>query len=218
MSNLTSAQQWMVNAGAILADINGMPNDELHAFDPYDHTQVDSVTRMLSQDWGIGNREHLITMVDGLISGERGHNISFLDARDYWARFSLSQSAEAMRRYDDDAKSDISLVLNHAHTIGPAGILSWDLGRCVPMLRNGHSLGWINEQETWEKLSVISLKMQQNYQSWQHAGIAYVVGRLFWAKGGLSESTCNAYFSRFKKIIVNPEHPWNTLDWNTKLV
>jgi len=218
MSKLTSAQKWMINAGAILADENQMPNNELHAFDPYNHEKVNNVIRMFSDDWGIGNINALMAIVDNFLTGKGGHNLSFCDTRNYWSRFSTEQAKRGMQHYSDDEQSDIQLALTHAHSIGPAGVLSWDLARCVPMLRNAYSLAWISEEEVWKNLKIISIKLQQNYQSWEQAGTAYIVGRLFWAKGGLSESTCNDYFSMLKRILINPEHAWNTVDWNTKLV
>ena len=218
MSTLTSAQKWMVNAGAIIADDNGLSTDELYAFDPYDHEKSSNVREMLNRDWGVGDKKGLLEVTDQLSNGQGGHNPRFCQIRDYWARFSSQQVAYDMRRYSDDELSDIQLVLTHSQTLGSSGILSWDLGRCVPLLRDGYSLSWFTKEETWEKLNALSINMQQSYNSWEHAGTAYIVGRLFWAKGGLSESTCNDYFGKLKRIITNPEHAWNTIAWDTKLV
>ena len=217
MNKLTSAQKWMINAGAILADENDMPDDRLHAFDSNDDHKVNTVIRMFNDDWGVDNIDALIGIMNNFITEKGGHNISFCETRNYWARFSAQQAHQGMQHYNDDQQSDIQLALTHAHSIGPAGVLSWDLARCVPMLRNAYSLSWIGEEEVWKNLQTISIKLQKSYQSWEQAGTAYIVGRLFWAKGGLSESTCHYYFSMLKRILINPEHAWNTIDWDTKL-
>ena len=217
MNELTSAQKWMINAGAILADENQMPNNELHAFDPCNHDKVNSVIRVLSKDWGVVNIDGLMAIVKNFLKNKGGNNSSFCDARNYWSRFPSQQAFYSMQHYGDDQQSDIHLALTHGHSVGPAGILSYDLARCVPMLRNAYSLSWISEEEMWKHLKIISIKLQQSYQSWEQAGIAYIVGRLFWAKAGLSESTCNDYFGMLKRILINPEHAWNTVDWDTPL-
>lgn len=217
MSTLTAAQHWMINSGAILADDNGMPDNELNAFEPYDHEMVELTNTMFSRDWQISNKQGVLNMVDNMITGEFGHNGAFCQARDYWARFTDQQIADSIRYRSEDQRSDIKLACEHAQALGPHGIRSWDLGRCPAMIRNAYSLSWISEDEAWRWLHRISIELQKSYQSWEQAGTAYIVGRLFWAKGGLSESTCNDYFARLKKILVNPNHAWNTLDWNTDL-
>ena len=217
MSTLTAAQKWMVNSGAILADENSMPDNELHAFEPYDHKRVESVNKMFSRDWGMSNKNDVLSMVDNMIAGQVGHNTSFCQARDYWARFTDQQLAESLRFRSEDQQSDIKLACTHAQTAGPNGIRSWDLGRCPSMIRNAYSLSWISEDEAWRWLHKISVELQNSYQSWEQAGTSYIVGRLFWSKSGLSESTCDYYFGKLKRILVNPNHAWNTVDWNTDL-
>lgn len=216
MTMLTDQQLWQISVGAILGDANDHTYESLQVFSVDNSYWVGDVTLMLSRDWGIKDKHTMLETVQNLV-GDGGHKASYQSIVDYWGRFNRDRSQVELQQYDVDEYAKISIALTHQFAFGEHGILAWDLGRCVPMLRDGYSLGWLSEEETWSQLLKIAKHAQESYESWSSFGTAYIVGRLYWSSGGLSESTCSRYFDKLGQILANDQHPWCTLPWDLDL-
>ncbi|MDR2176588.1 MAG: DUF1266 domain-containing protein, partial [Treponema sp.] len=62
-------------------------------------------------------------------------------------------------------------------------ILAWDLGRNIALCRWGYDVGFLSEEEAWEKIMYYAKLIQPLYKSWEEYGYDYYMGRVFWASG-----------------------------------
>ena len=65
--------------------------------------------------------------------------------------------------------------------LGEKSLLGWDYGRYICLCRWGYLVGWLNEQEAWEKIMPAAELLQKSFSSWEDLGRNYLIGRLFWS-------------------------------------
>lgn len=58
---------------------------------------------------------------------------------------------------------------------------------------------------------------QKSYSSWREYGLAYIAGRQTWL-ANISSESAEEQLEKIKSLIMDKNSPWNTLEWNLKLV
>jgi hypothetical protein len=94
-------------------------------------------------------------------------------------------------------------------------ILAWDLGRNISLCRWGYQVGFLTEDEAWEKIMYYARKIQSLYNSWDEYGNDYYLGRVYWASGSGEEIRYMLQTDPLHKRLVTGF--WNNIDWYTKL-
>ncbi|ACA86780.1 DUF1266 domain-containing protein [Shewanella woodyi] len=213
--NLSSVKLWGLAVSALLTEMNELRHDVLHHHGTSDE-DIKDLKHMMMRDWGIETREEYLNMLKWL--REEGHNRSYMQMQDHLN--TLSESA--IDAYIDahshnvDRQSCLQLVRNYRHTLNIGGIGAWDDGRYVSICRWGASLGLFSEDECWEKIKQISLRVQQSYDSWHSFALSYIAGRQFW-RNDATESFAKDEMDVVRRLTGDPKSPWNTLEWNLDL-
>jgi LSD1 subclass zinc finger protein len=106
-----------------------------------------------------------------------------------------------------------TMVRAYRQQIERQGLTAWDCGRLASVVGWGFHAGWSDENETWRILHGNAVRVQQTYGSWREFGDAYMMGRMWWAQGGVNEKARNAHI----QLIGNPASLWNRIPWQLPL-
>ena len=118
--------------------------------EPRDQDSRDLVLSILSDYWGVEDRDDLIGVLRYLIV--EGHTKDYMNALEV---ISASGTAEDLHTEDmddeDRAVSDARFAFTEAYAgqFGPAMLRGWDLGRAANVTRWGYFVGFIDEEEAW---------------------------------------------------------------------
>jgi hypothetical protein len=177
--------------------------------------KMDQMKELFAAQWGIHGRDELLTTLGKLQDGEDGQR------QDYWViRRKLLESK--MENYihvissgGDGASAFI--VATHLGSLHGAAlpIMAWDFGRYINLCRWGVELGWITEQEAWDRIIPAARLLQASYASWDDYAADYLLGRNFWNPQSGSDNETLRYIITLLK--VPPKGLWSTIDWNESL-
>lgn len=214
---LTGQKLWLVSLGSMLAVQNGSYVRELLHGEPDDETFKNSWRISLDRDWGIRDKETLEDSLAFLDNG--GHNSDYLDMARQWGCISEERCEQMLANIQDGPyKSKIRLVNTHHTALSNCGIYAWDAGRAAHLIRNAWYVGILTEEEeVWQLLLQLGRKVQPQFTGWDHFGLSYAVGRSYWAVKSLSKPFSDNMFTTLRKITLDPNHPWNQLEWNLPL-
>ena len=213
MSRMTNEQQWLVNLSGPLAALNNLQCDTLETDDMSDEDAVHGSTSSFKRDWDISNRGDLEGTLDWL--ARDGHRTSYQRLYRRWNRLSESALESQVRQLQDQQQANqIRLVHLHRFVLSGVGISAWDFGRYAYLCRSGYFVGLFNEDQAWQALRRIAPAVRGTFKDWEHYGISYAVGRLYWTNTSPSESNCRDAFQPINKLLGDPHSGWNRLAWN----
>ena len=165
---------------------------------------------LLSSWWDITTEEDLRKTLHWL-ENEGGHTVyfiqclkklermSFLQRRDYIAELMATNRDEYVRA---------KLTEHYRLDLGRFTVLAFDIARITLLVRTGHDVGWIDEQEAWTLLlrqadKIITNRMWDSHFDYLYS---YMVGRAFGMKkdvAGIIESVNTAH-----ALLTNHQSPW----------
>ncbi|WP_413664541.1 DUF1266 domain-containing protein [Microbulbifer sp. CNSA002] len=214
--NLSDAQLWGLGVSSILTEMNGQRHDTLYQSGARTENVVTNLIHMMKRDWGIESREEYLDMLKWL--SNEGHNHSYMQIQNHFNALSESSINALIDIYshDTDKQSSFKIVKNYRHTLRVGGIGAWDDGRYVSICRWGATTGVLTEEESWEKIHRVALRVQNSYDSWYSFGLSYIAGRQYWRKD-TSEFFAKDAMNMIKGLTGDPNSPWNLLDWNLDL-
>jgi tetratricopeptide (TPR) repeat protein len=113
--------------------------------------------------------------LDTLYSGRwlDGHNTAQSVSR-WWGITSRQELLDALERLET-----VGQRARYADDLGRKP-LAWDMARYANNVRDGVTIGWIDESEAWELLDKISAMTAQTYDSWTAYVADYLAGRQLW--------------------------------------
>ena len=95
-------------------------------------------------------------------------------------------------------------------------ILGWDYARYVSLCGWGYVVGFMTEDEAWERIMPVAITLQDTFDSWEDLGRNHVLGREFWSwqsTQSRGELTKKAY----KKLCTHTGSPWRRISWDLDL-
>lgn len=210
--NLSKAQLWMLALSCILTENNHDRHDIL-----YIGNDIEDMTLCLRRDYGIKNRNDLISCLKELENGSDFYT-NFLDKSNFLSALSENSQDIYLSELNKESEKykDYCIVKNYNFSIGSGMLRSWDYGRYVFLCRSGAFLNYISEKETWELIKRVAKKAQKYYSSWKEYGMAYLVGKQYW-QDLLTKDYADEQIELVKNLITKEDSPWNMLDWNTPL-
>lgn len=219
-AELTKAQMWAISLTGIMTENNRSNRNSLHA-STMDERGRNTWLEVLRRDWEITSREELLETLDSLENG--GHAASFREIQEIIGLIAkvknnnLSEITDILNRYEWDTTiyNRFMYVTDNWDKYYDRSIKAWDLGRSVSLCRWGYNVGFITEDEAWDRIFHIARIIQPLYSSWEEYGYDYFMGRLFWASGFKQAET---YFTRteplYRRLISGY---WSQIDWHTDL-
>ena len=178
--------------------------------EPRDENSREMVLSILSDYWGVEDREGLIGTLGYLIP--EGHSMDYAKALE---AISNGRSAEDLHTEDMDddeiAVSDSRFAFAEAYAgqIGPMMLRGWDLGRAANVTRWGYFVGFISEDEAWGILDQIADGCMDAFGSWREYAQSYMFGSMFW-KCPYGPEAC---YENLAGLMFAVEHLLTEGDW-----
>lgn len=177
---------------------------------------------VLSQYWGIHNREDALGALEYLAQGSYGR---FFPA--VYAAFMLQdpkagkeqlraaasseddyeQAVEQLENLHKIYKTLVALkIVKDTDDLKRLGVSGWDAGRLNFIARACQNKGYISEEEMWAYVDKAYAMAHETLTGWQDLANSYMVGRGLWNgstdMSGLAED-----------LLQKPSSPWTQLSW-----
>ena len=207
------AKAWALGCAALLFESNHERHDILgHIPSKWG---VKAWKRRLSESWGIENREDLLSNIKTL--EEHGHRESFNKVGPLVSSLSQKEYEKIAKKLTSEKRQNkLKIVRQYYQQLGDKSILGWDYSRIICLCRWGYHVGYITEDEAWEKILSTARILQNTFDSWEELGENYLIGRQFWSY----QHTKDSGYSKedaFQRLIDMPTSPWNLYPWDMNL-
>jgi hypothetical protein len=120
------------------------------------------------------------------------------------------------RNHSLQKRHELQLVDRYGADFGERGILAWDLCRYICLCRWGVQCGFITEDEAWQLMMPVGVKVQKLYKSWDELAGVYLIGRDFWSHSQYMQGW-DKVAPDLNYLLKDKESPWVQLPWGTKL-
>jgi hypothetical protein len=217
-AELTKAQMWAISLTGIMTEINNSNRNSLNV-SKMDAAGRNTWLEVLRRDWGITTRKELLDTLDSMENG--GHAASLQEIQKIINEISgvRSQFERAIRlmkyRWDKTKINRSNYVTTNWDKYQNRTIKAWDLGRNISLCRWGYNVGFITEDEAWERIFRYARQIQSLYNSWEEYGYDYFMGRVFWASGFGEEEEYLAGTEIVYRQLLNSY--WKWIDWRISL-
>lgn len=212
---LLPAQAWALATSAILFERNRDRHDTLGGREPTP-TNREDVQRLLSEWWGVTDRETLLKTLEWIEKG--GHRREFNGMGASIESLSSEQFQELLTNAQghQEVSHRVQFVKQYYPKLWPKSLLGWDYGRYVALARWGYFVGYLTEEEAWGRIMPAAHQLQRAFDSWKELGENYLIGREFWS---LEETRRNGQLYRdiYAKLMDDPGSPWNRYPWQLDL-
>lgn len=210
--SVCDSKKWALATSAILTERNGQRHDLLGGSEPTPEV-IKEWKKILVDWWGINNRVDLLQ--DLIWLQEEGHRYEFDKTANYISSISDEEFDKIMKSfwYGTEQKDRFRIVKENYERLGQKSILAWDLIRYILLCRWGYLVGYLSEQEAWDKIMPIARQLQKTFVSWKDLEENYFVGRSFWQTTKDSKQFKQIY----DKFMDDPTSAWNSCPWQTEL-
>lgn len=144
-------QMWALATSAILTESNRCRHDILGGNECTPDI-INAWLSVLNEWWGITNRDELLEALRWI--EEEGHRSEF-DKIMHDIESATPQQFSELRvklRDDPELQRQMEVVLNNCDKLGKKSIIAWDYARYVSLCRWGHLVGFITEDEAWQRI------------------------------------------------------------------
>lgn len=207
-------KRWALATTAVLTESNGG-----------DHTLLGGCERtpenaekwagILKEWWDVESRDDLFRSLSWLDNGGRraDYNLQvwFLSGMDA-KHIELLRATET----DSEAINRIDVVQKYSKQLGEAGIDAWDHSRYISLCGWGYIAGYLDEDESWQRIMPRARLLQNGFTSWKALGWSHVIGREFWSKKH-TELRGELTRKSYQKLLKPRSSPWNQIDWDLNL-
>ncbi len=207
-------RQWALGCAAMLTERNHDNHTLLSGCNPSEGNKADK-KRLLSDSWGINNREEFLDTMKWMAAG--GHRVNFEKVRSLVAALPEVQYQALLRRESDpEVLNKLRVVRRYHQQLGDKSLYGWDYGRAICLCRWAYVAGYIEEKEAWEWIMPMAILLQEKFDSWEDLGRNYLIGRQFWSFKETQEDAWR-YEDAFQRLLDMRSSPWNRYPWDMKL-
>lgn len=214
--SLTAAQKtWALATSAVLTERNRQRHDVLGG-DERTEKNVSERKRTMSQWWDINGRADLFAVLKWLEEG--GHRQHFEELGAFVESLSPEQyrQLKVKTSLNREASDQLAMVEKHYRKLGKKSLMGWDYGRYVWLCRSGYLVGYLTEEEAWERIMYAARTLQSSFDSWKDLGENYLIGREFWSLHQTKESG-DLFRDAYFRLLNDPASPWKRHAWETNL-
>lgn len=210
---VTGKKAWALGCAAVLFESNHERHDILGNIPS--KWGVKAWKKRLSEGWGIENREDLLSQIKVL--KEQGHRESFNKMGPMISSLNQEGYEKLVENLDTEEKRHtVKIVRQYYPKVGDKSILGWDYSRIICLCRWGYHVGYITEEEAWEKILSTARILQSTFDSWEDLGQNYLIGRQFWSYQETKEGGYK-FEDALQRLLDMPTSPWNLYPWNMNL-
>ena len=206
-------KHWALAATAVLTEFNQDRHDILGCGQQSEEGIVRE-KQILIDWWGVDSREDLLFVLDWL--EQVGHRKRFDEMGQYLKTLQEEEFRSMLGELTEEDSSSWETVLRCWFWLGKKSLLGWDFCRYIHLCRKGHYLGYLSENEAWDLIMPKAKLLQETFDSWKDLGENYLIGREFWS---LERTRASGWYFQqaFKKLLEDPQSPWNTIPWDLDL-
>jgi hypothetical protein len=210
-----SPEAWALATTAINFEMSGFRHDTL-AGTAATPDAIATAKEGLRQWWGINNRAELLNRLSWL--QYTGHRAEF----DALSRQVNSMSDTSYLREKTAATlspqqlNQLEVVRQNSRVLGNKSILAWDLIRFIALCRGGYLIGYLSEDEAWNRVMPAAARLQLTFDSFQDLAGNYLIGREFWSLQQ-SQLSGERYRMTYDRLVQDKASPWNMMSWNRPL-
>ena len=117
---------------------------------------------------------------------------------------------------DKEKLYEILIAKEYYEKLGEKSLLGWDYTRYICLCRWGYLVGYISEEEAWERIMPVAEMLQKKFDSWEDLGRNYLIGRRFWSYQYTQEGG-DLYEDAFQRLLDMRSSPWNKYPWDMDL-
>jgi hypothetical protein len=215
-AELNEAQRWAVALSGIMTELHQASHDTLN-FREMNAINKNEYLEILRRDWGVTNREELLETISVTELNGNAASLNFIkkiivENKDYSFITVFNKFQLTARQYNY-----LKFVVSNWGHYYNRSILAWDWGRIISLCRWGYEVGFISEEEAWEKIMYYARKSQSLYSSWTEYGLDYYMGRIFWASGSGSEMDYLVRTDEVYQRLMGQDGYWSSLNWQVDL-
>ena len=215
-AELTKAQFWAISLAGMMTEMNEYNRNTLN-MGAMTESNKRGWLELLRRDWGVTNREELLETLD--TTENVGHASSLRQMKQIINEMANQGFSifEIYNKYEltDYQYNRLKFTIANWNILRDRTLMAWDLGRNISLCRWGYSVGFLEEEEAWEKIMYYAKKIQLFYNSWNGYGTDYLMGRLFFGSGSGEDIT---YLLRTAPLYNKLTTAfWNHIDWYTNL-
>ena len=208
-------KKWALACGAVLNERNGDRHDTLL---PCDRTKsnVKRWEKIIYEYWAVKDREDLLDSLLWLEEG--GRRVVFEKLGRFIQGLSDDQYTQLveLKSYDIEELNRIQYARKYYEKLGGKSILGCDYTRYICLCRWGYLLGFLTEQEAWERIIPSARMLQKKFDSWEDLGQNYLIGRRFCSYESTQEEGW-LLDDAFQRLLDMRSSPWNKYPWDMDL-
>lgn len=162
---------------------------------------------------------------------DQGHTLDTLYVSRWLDGYNTAKSIS--RWWGIDSREELLDTLTRLETVGHRAKLApelgheplaWDIARYANNVRDGATIGWLDESEAWDLLDKITAMTAQTYDSWDAFLADYFAGRQLWA--GLDPDDPGSWPTQHRRKVEaihrlldpsNAASPFNLAPWSVVL-
>lgn len=186
-NNLSEDEKWFCLLSEPLMEQNSL---SIATVNPENYVPVGKKSvsqQILENSWGLYSRGDVLILLEDYRLRRLGHSVTYNKLKERLNQTKQKsvqaaveelaikeclQSYEIVRLYFVSEMQDI---------LGEYGLLAWDYGRMLSILRWSIAAGWIPEAEALELAKPFIDELINAYDSWEDYAVHYAFGRVFYA-------------------------------------
>ena len=110
----------------------------------------------------------------------------------------------------------INIAGKYYTALGKKSITAWDCSRYISLCGWGYVVGYLSEDEAWERVMPAARMLQQTFDSWEDLGNNYIIGRQFWSADYTAQQG-DSFSEVLDTLSTSPGSPWRTIPWDLDL-
>jgi hypothetical protein len=219
-AELTSEQLWAIALTGIMSERNNSNHTTLESNDMNEKNKKIWL-EVLRRDWSINNREELLQTLENMENDGHAASLKFIkeiiqETIQDKGEFSI---ITIYNKYQLNSRqyNYLKFTILNWNRFSDRTILSWDWGRNISLCRWGYDVGFLTEEEAWEKIMYYAKKIQPLYSSWEEYGYDYYMGRVFWVSGFGEDVAYLLQTNPIYNKLIGESGYWHHLKWNIVL-
>jgi len=215
-TELNQEQLWAIGLAGIMTERNQSNHTTLN-FLPMNSGNRRIWLTVLRRDYGITNKRGLLNTLDNMeLNGHAGILRSIqkiiIDSMDEEGNISTTEIFNKLNSRDANY---LRFTIINWDLYRNRDIMVWDLGRNISLCRWGYEVGFLTEEEAWDKIMYYANLIKPLYNSWEEYGYDYFLGRVFWSSGFGDEDNSITDTYRWYNYLISESGYWHNLKWGT---
>jgi hypothetical protein len=202
-------KEWGLAASALLTELNREHHDTLAGVTITEERKIHNRQRMETW-WGIQSRQDLLNTLAWL--DETGHRRMFAALGERVSQMEPEEFDKLLTHADAENANSLRIARRYYRKLGEQSLVAWDYARYISLCREGYSVGYLSEDEAWQRIIYAARILQRTFGSWQELGENYLIGREFWSLAQ-TQKDGEAMRTIYSRLLSNSNSPWNRIPW-----